>query len=108
MPPEAWTAIGVIVSAISAAVSAVLVAVVTRTNAKVEAAKTAAESARDNTVPVANGFARNTTDALKAIRDQQGEHGAMLGWLKDALIRHLDEHAGPGQYRQQHWPDPPA
>ena len=109
MQPEAWTAIGVAVSALSAAASAVLVAVVSKTNTKVEAAKNAAETARDNTVPTSNGFAKSTTDALAAIQKDQEAHGTMLAWVKDALIRHLDEHAGAEDQDSgrvgDHWPD---
>lgn len=86
MSAEAWTAIGVIVSALSAGASAVVVAMLARTNRKVDSAGAAAVEARDNTVPVSNGFASRTETSLEGI-------AASLEFVREALVRHLDEHA---------------
>lgn len=99
MTPEAWQAVTAIIGTIGAVTSAVAVALITRQRGEVKRSADAAEAARDeataansNTVPISNGFAKNTTESLAVLRKASLAHEARLTWLTDALGQHLTMH----------------
>ena len=107
LSPEAWTAIGVAVSAITATISTVGVARINATKrdvgratehaaAATEAAAEANEAAveaRELARPTGNGYADKTTSALdrieQALRDLSDRQVRTNAWL----IQHLSDHA---------------
>jgi hypothetical protein len=103
--PEAWQAVAAIVGTLGAVTSAIAVALIGTTRAEAKRATTAAEAARDNTVPISNGFARSTTATLDELARRSRAHEARLTWLTDALGQHLTVHHHTGG-RVPRWTPP--
>lgn len=107
MTPEAWAAIGIIVSAVSAAISAIGVARINSTKTDVGVAKqqaseanTAAVEARELARPTGNGYAAETIGSLGRIEEQLGLLKSQIGQLTQRQVRtnswltkHLVDHA---------------
>lgn len=99
MTPEAWQTVTAIITTFGAVTSAIAVALITGQRGEVKRSADAAEAARDeatvansNTASISNGFARNTTESLAALRRASIAHEARLAWLTDALGQHLTMH----------------
>jgi hypothetical protein len=107
LSPEAWTAVGVVVSAIAAAISTVGVARINATKRDVGEAREHAENANEAAVearelarPTGNGYAAETTATLDRIEravaglTQQVEGlGERQVRTNAWLTRHLSDHA---------------
>ena len=94
LDPEAWTAVGVVVSAVAAALSAIAVARIQATKNDVGEAKqaaadanTAAVEARDLSRPVGNGYADESRRAWARIESK-------VDSISLGLMQHLQDHAG--------------
>lgn len=112
MSGEAWTAIGVAVSAIAASISALGVARINSTKhdvgeAKQQAAEanSAAVEARELARPTGNGYADRTISALDRIERRIEELGARQVRTNAWLMRHLADHAA-GDITRRHDTDP--
>lgn len=93
MTPEAWQAISAIVASVGAVVSAIGVAIISRTKSEARQGREAAEQARDNTVPISNGFARTTSTQLATLVTASSRHDQTLEWVTTTLGRHLAAHS---------------
>lgn len=108
--PEAWQAISAIGVAATAALSGVLIAMVNRNNkatldisgkvddtaAKVDDAASVAEEARDNTVPVSNGYTKKTVGLLELIRDDVKALREEAAADRRVMVDHISDHARAG------------
>lgn len=106
MSPEAWQAIAAIVGTLGAVTSAIAVAMISKTKGEARRSADAAEQARDNTVPISNGFARSTTATLDELARRSRAHDARLTWLTDALGQHLTVHHHADGRRVPRWTPP--
>jgi hypothetical protein len=119
MTPEAWQAISAIIGTIGTVTSAVAVALITSQRRQVKrgadaavAARNEATAARDNTVPISNGFAHRTTETLATLDRRSRANEARLVWVTDALGQHLTMHGaadvlrsgGRAQVPSRWWP----
>ena len=106
--PEAWTAIGVGISAVAAALSAVAVARINATKTDVGEAKqqaseanSAAVEARELSRPTSNGFAEHMRAALDRIERRQEAEAVASRKAAELLAEHLHDHARAG-IRHEH------
>lgn len=100
MTPEAWTALGIVVSAVAAALSAIAVARINSTKTDVGVAKQQATAANDAAVearelarPTGNGYADRTIGALERIERQLAELTERQVRTNAWLTQHLSDHA---------------
>ena len=100
MSPEAWAAIGIVVSAIAASLSAVTVARINATKTDVGEAKDQASAANDAAVqarelsrPTGNGSADESRAAWARIETQLEQLAHRQVRTNAWLTRHLSDHA---------------
>lgn len=98
--PEAWTALGIAISAIAASLSAVSVARINSTKTQVGEAKDQASAANDAAVearemarPTGNGYADESRAAWARIEKQLTDLSQRQVRTNAWLTRHLADHA---------------
>lgn len=93
MSAEVLQAVTAIVGTVCALISAISVALIQRTRNDARTGREAAEAARDNTVPISNGFARQTSETLAELVRWTKTAEIRLEWVTTQIARHLAAHA---------------